>query len=100
MFFDASLHVVGYVGGDNYAILCAAVHGLGVYVVMFGVVLEEPSVLLEGIEVFDGLTVDFWIVFVGARFKVYFGFDDVIERTGVALSFLTGFFGVEHVVGA
>ena len=51
---------------------------------MFGFVLEEPSVLLEGIEVFDGLTVDFGIMLVGARFKVYFGFDDVIERTGVA----------------
>ena len=57
---------------------------------MFGFVLEEPSVLLEGIEVFDGLTVDFGIMLVGARFKVYFGFDDVIERTGVALELPDG----------
>ncbi len=79
MLLDASFHVVGYICSDHYAVLGAAVHGLCIYVVVLVVVLHEPSVLLECVEVFYSFVVHLGIVLIGARGKVDLRLDDVVE---------------------
>ena len=56
----------------------------GVDVVVFLIVLNEPSVAAESGKIFDGLVVDAWVVLVGARLEVDFGLYDMVERTRVA----------------
>ena len=96
----AAFHIVGHVGCHYYAILGAAVHGLGIDIVVFLGVLYEPAVFAELGKVADGAVVDLGGVFVGAGGKVDFGFDDVVERFGIALGFGTCLVAVEYVVGA
>ncbi len=69
---DALLHVVLYVGRNYESVLCMAVHGLGVDVVVLFPVLYEPPVMLECIEVGYRTVVYLWVVLVGARLEVYF----------------------------
>ena len=98
--FDAAFHIVVNERCYHDAVLCAAVHGLGVDVVVFLLVLHQPAVAAECGEVLHGFVVDLGGVFVGTRGEVYFRLYDMVKRFGVAFGFCAGFFAVEHVVGA
>ena len=97
---DDALHVVGHGGANDPAVLRLAVHGLGVEVVAVGLVGNEPSLLLELLELLGAAFVDAGVVFAGAFGEVDFGLDDVVERHLVVAGLSAGFFGTEHVVGA
>ena len=96
---DAAFHVVVDVGSDDDAVLRAAVHGLRIYIIVFLVVLHEPSLALECVEILDGALVHLGGVLVLAGSEVDFGLDDVVERLGVAFGLGTCFLAVEHIVG-
>ena len=100
MLFDYAVYIVVDIGGHDYAILGAPVHCLGVYIIVVGIVLNQPAVLAEGLEILDSAVVDAFIVFVGACGKVDFRLNDMVERLWVSGRFGTGFVGVEHVVGS
>lgn len=100
MLFDAPLHVVVDVGSHDDAVLRAAVHSLGIYIIVLLVVLYQPAVLLKRLEVVDRFVVDFRSVLVLSGCEVYFGLDYMVERLGVSLGFGARFFAVEHIVGA
>ena len=100
MLLDAAFHVVFHPCGNYEAVLCAAVHSLGVDVVFLFGILDEPAVFLEFFEVLGSRCVDFGIVFVCAGLEVDFRFDDVVEALLVAFGLFAGLFGVEHVIGA
>ena len=100
MLFDSTFHVVGNIGSDNDAVLSAAVHSLGINVVMLFFVLNQPPFFLEHFEIGNSLVIDFRVVFVGAGLEVDFRLDDVIERFLVTLGFFAGFLAAEHIVGA
>ena len=99
MLFDSAFHIIVHPSGHYEAILGASVHCLGVDIVVLLVVLNEPAVFLELLEVLHSFVVDFGVVLVETGFKVDFGLDDMIKRFGVALGFLACLFRVEHVVG-
>ena len=100
MLLDAPFHVVGYVCSDDNAVLGAAVHRLRIYVVMLFIVLYEPSVLLECVEILYSFVIHFRVMLVCAGCEIYLRFDDVVERARIPFGLFAGFFGVEHVVGA
>ncbi len=99
MLFDAAFHIVVHPGGNHETVLRAAVHCLRVDVILLLVVLHEPAVLLELVEILHGLFVDFGVMLVKPGFEIDFRLDDMIEGFGVALSLFAGLFGIEHVVG-
>ena len=99
MLLDAAFHVVVNVCCDNYAVLRAAVHGLRIDIIVVLVVLHQPTVLLEGVEVLHSLVIDFGVMLVGAGLEVNLRLYDMVERLGVTFGLLAGFLGVEHVVG-
>ena len=97
---DDTVEVVIDIGGYHYAILDVLAHALSVYIIVLFAVLHQPAIGLEVLEVLHSLVIDARVVLIGARLKVDFGLDDVVERTGVTLGFDACFFAVEHVVGA
>ncbi len=100
MLFNPSLHVVVYPGCNYYTILRATVHGLRVNIVVVLLVLDKPSVVLEKPEILHGFSVDFRIVLINLGPEINFRLYDVIERLGIALSFLSGLFRVKNIVRA
>ena len=96
---DLASHIVINVGSDNKSILCLAVHCLGVDIVVFLVVLQEPAFVLELLEVLGGFLIDARVVLTCSLGEVYLGFDDMIQAHLIVACLGSGFFGVEHVVG-
>ena len=99
MFLDASLEVVIHAGTDNESVLGAAVHRLCIDVVALLVVLYKPTLLLELLEVLDGLVIDLGLVFASARLEVDFRLDDVIQTHLVVTGLGTCLFTRQHIVG-
>ena len=100
MLLDAALHIVVDPCAYDEAILRAAVHGLGIDVIFLLVILHEPPLLLEIVEILHGLVVDGGVMLVETGSEVDFGLDDVIEGFLVAFGLFAGLFGIEHVIGA
>ncbi len=103
MFFDHLVDIVLTVGAGHDAVLpvrvgVGRVHALRIDVELFLLVLHQPAVILETVEILHNLEIDFQGVFVGADGKVYFGLGDVQQAIGIAFALLTGLFGIQHVV--
>ena len=100
MLLDDSVHVVIHVGTHHQSVLCLALHGLGIDVVVVLLVLDEPSLFLELAEVLGGFLVDARVIFAGSLGEINLGFDDMVEALLVVAGFLACLFRVEHVIGA
>ena len=98
VFLDAAGHIVFKPCSYYQAILRSIAHGLGIYVIAFFRVLNQPSVLLEEIKMLACTLIHLRIVLVGTGLEVDFGFDNVIQRFLVAGGFCAGFFAVQHVI--
>ena len=83
---DIALHVVVSMCADYQTILCLALHGLSIYIIMFARILHQPSIVLELLEVLGSLLIDTWVVLRGAYGEVNLWFDDVIQTLGVVAS--------------
>ena len=57
MFFDAASHIVIGMGTYHKAILRFSVHRLRIYIIMFARVLNQPTLILELLEILCGLLV-------------------------------------------
>ena len=79
MLFYALVHVVINVGSNNNTVLGASLHCLGIYIIMLLIVLNEPSVILESIEIFHSLVIHFRRVLIFAGFEVDFRLYDVVK---------------------
>ena len=99
MFFDMTVDIIIHTGTYNQAILCPAVHCLGIHIVFFHIILHQPTLCTKSGKVFSGFCIYFFIMFIRSRFKIYFRFDDMIQRHLISFSFRTGFFGVQYIIG-
>ena len=77
MLFDFTCHIIINVCRRNQAILCSAIHCLGIDIVHFCVILDQPSAFLPQFKVFDGFVIYGLTVFIGDWIKVNFWFNDV-----------------------
>ena len=84
---DDTVYIVLTSSTDNDTILCLAVHCLCIDVVMFLVVLYQPTFFLELLEVLCSLFVDTWVIFTCTFWEIYFRLNDMVKALFVALSF-------------
>ena len=108
---DRAVHVVLDVGADDEAVLrlaCSSLQSpkggisycLGIDVVVLILVLYEPSLVLEHLELPCSFLIDARVVLAGAYGEVDLGLDDVIERLFVVASLGTSFLALEDVIRA
>ena len=83
---------------DNKPILCLAIHRLGIYIVMLLVILHQPSLFLELLELLNCTLVNAWIILAGSRLEVDFRLDNMIQTLLIVACFCTCFFRVEYVI--
>ncbi|OPZ98060.1 MAG: hypothetical protein BWY72_00989 [Bacteroidetes bacterium ADurb.Bin416] len=96
---DAAFQVVVHVGTHHQTVLGLAIHGLGIDVVAICLVLHQPAVVPEAVEIFHGFGIDLFLVFILTHGEINLRLDDVVERFFVITGLCPGFFTVEHVVG-
>ena len=94
MFLDASFHIVRHPCADYKSVLRAAIHCLGIDIIILFVVLHQPSVFLEFTEVLHRFVIYGRIMLVKSGFKIDFRFDDVVKAFFVAFRFFAGFLAV------
>ena len=95
---DGAIQVVRYICPYHQAILCLAVHGLGIDIISFLLILHQPAIVLETLEILGSLLIDTRIVLVGSFREIDFGFDDMIQGFLVAGRFLTGLLRIEDII--
>ena len=95
---DAALQVVIHPCAYHQTILCLAVHRLRIDVVFLLLVLNEPTLELESLELLLGLCIAAGVMLIRARRKIDLRLDDVIQTHLIARGFLACFFAIEHVV--
>ena len=59
---DTTCHVVVRMGTDHESVLGLLIHGLSINIIMFMLVLHQPALILELLEVLCGLLIDFGII--------------------------------------
>lgn len=73
---------------------------LSIHVVFLHFVLHQQPSARKFLRNFQPL---YYILFLRARrvrFKIYFGFNDMVKRQCISFNFGAGFFGIQHIVGA
>ena len=98
MLLDVALHVVVNISANHQSVLSLTIHGLRINIIMFARILNQPSLVLELLEVLSSLLVHTWIVLRCAYREVNLGLDDVIQTHLVIASFGASFFRIEYVV--
>ena len=78
MLLDNAIHIIGHIRTDNQAVLCLAVHGLGIHIVTFLLILHQPALFLEHPEIGGSFQINGRIVFIRPDRKVDLRFDDMI----------------------
>ena len=98
MLLDDTVHVIGNVCTDNKAVLCLAIHGLGIDVIVFFIILHQPAFLLEHTEVFRRFLINTFVMFIGTNGKINFRFDDMIQGFLIAFRFYAGFLRIKYII--
>ena len=75
---DNAVHIIGNIGTDNKTVLCLAVHGLGIDVIVFFIVLHQPAFLLEHTEVLCSFLINTFVMLIRTDGKIYFRLDNMI----------------------
>ena len=91
MLLDDAGHIIIYVCTHNKTILCLAIHGLCIDIILFLIILLQPAVLLELLEVLCSTFIDARIIFRCTWFEVDFRFNDMIKAFLVIASLSTSF---------
>ena len=94
---DRTALVIAEMTTHRQSVLRAPLHRLGIDVVMFLLVLPQPTPFAPQAKVLDGLVIDLFGMLIGDRVEVDFGFDDVQQRTFACFGFRLG--RIEHVIG-
>ena len=77
--FDDTVHIIGHVSTHHQPILCLAIHGLGIDIIILFVILHQPSFITEQTEILCRFRIHLLIMFVCPDGKVYFRFNDVVQ---------------------
>ena len=92
MFLDNTRHIIVYISTHYKTILRLAIHGLGINVILFLIILFQPTILLKLSEILSSAFIDSWIILRSTRFKIDFRFDNMIKTLLVVTSFGTSLF--------
>ena len=78
MLLDAPLHIVFHPCSHYQSVLRPSVHRLGIDVVLLFLVLTQPSLLAEHVEMLHGRRIHFLVVLIRTLREVDLGLDDVV----------------------
>lgn len=92
VFFNISLHIILHTRAHNQSVLGATIHGLGIHIILLPAILNQPSILFESSIVFQCFPIHLLVMLIEARFKIDFGFDDVIQGFWISFGLGTSFF--------
>ena len=98
MLLDDTRHIVVHIGAYYQSILRLAIHGLCIDVILFLIVLHQPTLLLEFLEIGCCFLVNARIIFAGAHFEVYLWLNDMIQAHFIVASFFASFLRIQYVV--
>ena len=98
MLLDHAIHVVGHISADHQSILGLAIHGLRIDVIALLLVLHQPALLLEQLEVLRRLQIDRGIMLVSTHRKVNLRLYDMIKGLLIARSLCPCLLRVQHVI--
>ena len=79
MLLNIALHVVVNIGTNYQSILSLAIHGLRINIIMFARVLNQPTFILELLEVLGSLFIYTRIILRCADGEIDLWFDDMVE---------------------
>jgi len=91
MLLDPAGEVVVHAGAQHQAVLCFAVHGLAIDIVILPVVLHQPPSLLKQPEILRCFQIDILIMFIFSHREIDLRLDDMIQRLLIAGGFSAGF---------
>ncbi len=91
MLLDDTRHIIIYVCTYHKTILCLAIHGLCIDIILFFIILLQPAVLLELLEVLCSAFIDARIILRCTWFEVDFRFNNMIKAFLVIASLGTSF---------
>ena len=86
MLLDAASHIVIGMGTHHQTILRLAVHGLGINIIMFACVLNQPALVLELLEVLGGLLIHSGIILRCTHREIDLRLDNVIQTLLIVAS--------------
>ena len=92
MFLDRAIHIIGNISPDYQPILSLAIHGLGINIIAFFLILNQPTFFLKIIEIGGGLQVNSRIMLIRPFWEIDFRFDNMIKTLLVVTSFSTSLF--------
>ena len=100
MLLNHAIHIVVDKSTYHQSILRFTIHGLCVDIILLLVILHEPSLVLELLEVLGSLLVHTRVVLAGAYREIDLRLDDVVQAHLVVASFSSCLFRVKNVVWA
>ena len=98
MLLDDTREIVVYISTYHKTILSLSVHGLRINVILLLIVLHEPAVVLELLEVRCSLLVDTRIVLTCAFWEINLRLDDMIKTHLVVASLFPRLFRIEDII--
>jgi hypothetical protein len=99
MFLDRAIHIIGNISPDYQPILSLAIHGLGINIIAFFLILNQPTFFLKIIEIGGGLQVNSRIMLIRPFWEIDFRFNDMVKGFLVSFRFRTSFLRVQYVIG-
>ena len=96
MFFDFTLQVIIKMTGRYQSILCPAIHGLGIDIILLSIVLHQPSLFSPGPKILDCTGIHLIGMLVSYRSKINLGFDNMKQRFFRCLLFCL--LRIEHII--
>ena len=80
MFLDRAIHIIGNISPDYQPILSLAIHGLGINIIAFFLILNQPTFFLKIIEIGGGLQVNSRIMLIRPFWEIDFRFNDMVKE--------------------
>ena len=96
---DTAGHIIIGMSANYKTVLRLTVHCLCIDVVMLLLVLNQPTFILELLEIFGSLLIDLWVILAGANRKIDLWLNDVIETLFVVASLCAGFLRIQYIIG-
>ena len=79
MFLNIPLQIIIHISTNYQPILCTSVHRLGIYVILFFLILNQPAVILKFPEILRCFFIDSRIMLVCSYRKINFRLDYMIQ---------------------
>ena len=98
MLFDDLIHIVFDVRTKDKTILCLAIHRLCIEIIIFLLILHQPTLLLEILKLLCSTFVNTWVVLARTYGEIDFRFNNMIQGLFVISCLCSCLFRTQNVV--